>query len=306
MSLNRLNLSHNVIHVRAVRDFSYIRRESITRDPTANSQNLIQRLSAGLNADEIKIWFSNRYLLKPHSTANNWTPEMLENLASAEDFFSLLDPSVKLDRVDVRTFDIIVSTPSGLIPFEYLSSGFRSAYILLLGIIKEIEFRGLNVSAKDFAGVIIIDEIELHLHPTWQREIGNAIKNAFPKAQIIATTHSPHVIQAAHASEVIALVRDQNGKVSARPVPSTQYGYAGWTLEEVLEDIMGVQDTKTPLFREAMQKFDSAIDDGASSEVIRSLNVLREMLHPNNPLRKLIEIQAAPHIGAEDLDEVDE
>lgn len=224
---------------------------------------------------------------------------MIQNLSVAESFFSLLDPKVKLDRVDIRTFDIIVSTPSGLIPFEYLSSGFRSAYILLLGILKEIEFRGLNVSAKDFSGVIVIDELDLHLHPIWQREIGGALKKAFPSAQIIASTHSPHVIQAAQASEVVALVRNSDGDVYSREVPSTKYGYAGWTLEEVLEDIMGMEDTKTPIFRDAMRDFDRAIDGDDARAVAQSLAVLDEMLHANNPLRKLISIQAAPYAGGD-------
>jgi predicted ATPase len=292
------NVAASVINVRATRDFGYQRQDSISRDPTLQDRNYGDRVASGLLATEIKTWFSNRYLLSPHAATSSWTPEMVENLDAAVSYFSLLDPTVKLDRVDVRTFDIIVSTPSGLIPFEYLSSGFRSAYILLLGIIKEIEFRGLGVAAKDFSGLIVIDELDLHLHPVWQREIGAALKTAFPRAQIIASTHSPHVIQAAQASEVVALVRDADGGVRQRPLPSARYGYAGWTLEEVLEDIMGVEDTKTPIFRQAMQSFDDAMDREDADAIVASLEVLREMLHPNNPTRKLLEIQAAPFIGA--------
>jgi hypothetical protein len=287
-----------VINVRAARDFVYQRQDAISRDPTLMERQVGDRVMTGLVATEIKSWFSNRFLLSPHSETSGWTDEMLQNLDAAVSYFSILDPSVKLDRVDVRTFDIIVSTPSGPIPFEYLSSGFRSAYILLLGIIKEIEFRGLGVAATDFAGVILIDEIDLHLHPVWQREIGTALKKAFPSAQIIATTHSPHVIQAAQASEVVALIREPGGGVRPRPVPSSKYGYAGWTLEEVLEDIMGVEDTKTPVFRQAMQNFDDAIDREDADVVIASIEVLREMLHPNSSTRKLLEIQAAPYLGA--------
>ncbi|MDR6671393.1 AAA family ATPase [Rhizobium sp. 1399] len=292
------DIASNVINVRAARDFIYQRQDGITRDPSLNPRHHGDRVANGLASSEIKSWFSNRYLLRPHAETSSWTSEMMENLDAAISYFSLLDPNVKLDRVDVRTFDIIVATPSGLVPFEYLSSGFKSAYILLLGIIKEIEFRGIGVAARDFAGLILIDELDLHLHPVWQREIGAAMKRAFPNAQIIATTHSPHVIQAAQASEVIALVRDADGNVKSRPVPSTKFGYAGWSLEEVLEDIMGVEDTKTPIFRAAMQNFDAAIDQDNADAVVASLDILREMLHPNNSTRKLIEIQAAPYIGA--------
>lgn len=292
------NHTKAIINIRASRDIVYSRKETISRDPVYDDNIHSQNINKGLEPNEIKSWFSNRYLLKPHSKTSGWTQQMLENLQTAEDFFSLLDPEVKLDRVDVKTFEIIVATPNGLIPFEYLSSGFRSAYILLLGIIKEIEFRNLNVSAKDFSGIVVIDEIDLHLHPSWQKEIGGALKAAFPKAQIIASTHSPHVIQSAQADEVIALVRDSAGAVTVRPLPSSTYGYAGWTVEEVLEEIMGVEDTKSPVFRNAMSNFDDALDRDSAEDVASALCVLTEMLHPKNPLRKLLEIQAAPVIGA--------
>ena len=292
-----MNLSRGFINIRASRDFFYTRQDNISRDPTIQHYEFGDRVNAGLFAHDIKPWFANRYLLSPHAETSSWTPAMLDNLQTAISFFSTLDPDVTFDRVDVRTFDIIVRTPNGLIPFEYLSSGFRSAYILLLGILKEIEFRGLDVAAKDFEGIIIIDEIDLHLHPTWQQQIGSALKRAYPKAQIIATTHSPHVIQAAQASEVVALVREAGGTVRQRKVASSKFGYAGWTLEEVLEDIMGVQHTKTSVFRNALVDFDTAVDRDDAEDVVSALKILREMLHPHNPTRKLIEIQAAPYLG---------
>ncbi|MBW9076963.1 AAA family ATPase [Rhizobium pusense] len=292
------DVSSWLIFIRAQRDIYYHRRDSITRDPGADAGNLQNRTANGFDPNEIKAWFSNRYLLKHHAQNSGWTDEMLENLRSAESFFSLLDPTVTLDRVDIKSFDIIVSTPGGQIPYEYLSSGFKSAYTLLLGILKEIEYRGLGTSASTFAGVILIDELDLHLHPSWQRKIAGALTKAFPSAQIIATTHSPHVIQSAKASEVVALTRDSLGRVRARPVPSTAFGFTGWTIEEVLEDIMGVEDTKTPEFREAMREFDFAIDNEDSEMVKSALNILLEMLHPTNPTRKLIQIQAAPYLSS--------
>lgn len=288
-------IASNIINITARRDFGYARQLSISRDPTNTDINISTSLLRGVDASEIKSWFSNRWLMLPHKDSAGWSPDMVENLNDAITYISLLDQSVTLDRVDVKTFDIMVRTATGIIPFEYLSSGFRSAYVLLLGIIKEIEFRGLGVSARNFQGVIVIDELDLHLHPSWQQEIGAALKKAFPKAQIIASTHSPHIIQAAEPSEVIVLVRDDNGDVTARAVASSNYGYAGWTIEEILRDVMGVVDTKTSIFRTAVYEFDCAIDSEDSERVQRALTVLMEMLHPENPLRKLIQIQAAPY-----------
>lgn len=119
-------------------------------------------------------------------------------------------------------------------------------------------------------------------------------KRTFPRAQIIATTHSPHVVQAASPEEVIALVVQADERVMPRSVPQSKFGYLGWTIEEVLEDIMGVEDTRTATFREAMYAFDSAIEAEDEAKIRHALADLEEMLHPNNPLRKLLRIQAAP------------
>jgi predicted ATP-dependent endonuclease of OLD family len=82
-----------------------------------------------------------------------------------------------------------------------LSSGFKASLALLLGIIQAVEARGYPAPASRFKGVILIDELELHLHPSWQRLIVSALKQAFPEAQFIVTTHSPHIIQNADVNE---------------------------------------------------------------------------------------------------------
>ncbi|WP_294326150.1 AAA family ATPase [uncultured Sphingomonas sp.] len=286
-----------LINIRASRDILYQRRDTVNRDPSADQHAIAARSAAGLDASEIKQWFSNRNLLRPHAEAGGWTSSMMKNIATAERLFSIIDPSVSLDRVDVRTYDIYVSTPSGRIPYEYLSSGFKSAYVLLLGVIKEIEFRNIDVAAEDFSGVILIDEIDLHLHPTWQRKIGRIMREVFPLAQIIATTHSPHVIQTAEAVEVVALERLANGAVSQREIPSVQHGYLGWTIDEVLEDVMGVTDTKSDKYVEAVRRFDQALDQEDPAKIKAAMLDLDGMLHPSNPYRKLIKIQAAPFAG---------
>ena len=112
----------------------------------------------------------------------------------------------------------MVKTPDGQIYFEYLSSGFKSCVCLVIGLIKEIEYRFKNpyVAANSFSGVVVIDEIDIHLHPDWQSRLINLLVTIFPKAQFIAATHSPHMVQAARPKEIIALEADEKGKVKTR------------------------------------------------------------------------------------------
>ena len=291
------NFARYLINIRTDRSFVYNKRNTIDADPVLDNYQIGNRVIGGLQALDIKPWFVNRYLLQHHAEEGGWTPSMKKNLELAKSWFSILDETVTLSGVHVKTFDIQVKTPSGKIPFEYLSAGFRSIYSLFLGILKEIEFRSLDVSADEFSGTILIDEIDLHLHPSWQTRVAGALQKAFPAAQIIATTHSPHVIQAAGVSEVIALAREPGKDVHVRDIPPNEFGFAGWSIEEILEDVMGMKTVRSPLYEEAERLFDKAIDaeDGKQAQI--QLGRLQKMLHPSSHIKTLLELRAAPIIG---------
>lgn len=92
---------------------------------------------------------------------------------------------------------IDVKSANELIPFFSLSDGVRTT----LSLVMEIAFRcyllnpylGID-AAKLTEGVVLIDEIDLHLHPTWQKKIVADLRRAFPNIQFIVTTHAPLVI----------------------------------------------------------------------------------------------------------------
>lgn len=188
----------------------------------------------------------------------------------------------------------MINTPSGEIYYEYLSSGFKSIISILFGIIKEIEFRFKDpkINAKDFKGIILIDEIELHLHPEWQEKVINVLLTAFPYAQFFTTTHSPHVIQTAKPNQIITLgAEDKN--VVQRQLPDTSFGFQGWTVEEILTDVMGMSNLRTEIFDRLIQDFQNAIDNEnyeVANKLFKKINLL---LHPQNQLRKLLKFQLA-------------
>ena len=87
--------------------------------------------------------------------------------------------------------------------------------------------------------ILLIDEIENHLHPTWQRRVIPALLEHFPGLQIFATTHSPFVVAGRKAGQVHLLKRDDEGRVTASTNPED---VIGWTADEILRNIMGVDD----------------------------------------------------------------
>ena len=87
--------------------------------------------------------------------------------------------------------------------------------------------------------VLLIDEIENHLHPTWQRRVIPALRQHFPGLQIFATTHSPFVVAGLKAGQVHLLKRNETGDVVAS---TNEQDIIGWTIEEILRAFMGVED----------------------------------------------------------------
>ncbi|MCU0286540.1 MAG: AAA family ATPase [Acidobacteria bacterium] len=120
--------------------------------------------------------------------------------------------NVILNSYDPHGFYFI--TPSNLkkaIPMEALSEGFKSTLVWLLdAIIRIVEKGGRLENASEITGIILLDEVDLHLHPSWQRTILQSIENLFPNIQFIVTTHSPFVVQSANMESLIVLEMDQN------------------------------------------------------------------------------------------------
>lgn len=281
-----------LISLKTTRTFQYQALQSVSKDTNKENHILWNDAINGINLTDIKNWFVNRYLYSPHAGA--LTAEQLKNFELAKKCFSLLNKDFSFSKVNASSNEIMINTPSGEIYYEYLSSGFKSIISILFGIIKEIEFRFKDpkINAEDFKGIILIDEIELHLHPEWQEKIVDILLNVFPKAQFFASTHSPHVIQTAKPKQIIAF--GFNGtNVIQRELPNTDFGFQGWTIEEVLTDVMGMSNIRTDIFNKLLSEFDIAIENENSKDAEEIYRQLDRLLHPENTLRKLLKFQLA-------------
>lgn len=283
------NAATNLIYVKSNRDFGYTRLDGVLRDPARQSHDYQMDAMNGIAVTNVKQWFSNRYLMQPHG--EHWPHYRITNLELARTFFSLLDPDVSLSHVDSSSFDVLLNTPSGLIPYEYMSAGFRTSYSLIFGILKEIEFRKLEVAASDFTGLILVDELDMHLHPTWHGRMLVALQTAYPRAQIVVSTHSPHMIQHARPDNLIILPRQGSQPRTLDGVDS-KYGLIGWTIEEILRDVMGMDDPRPPAFAHIMERYENAVTKQDKQAINAARKELFKALHPSSVVRQIIEIES--------------
>lgn len=131
-----------------------------------------------------------------------------------------------------RYGEIAVKNADGtVIDFSALSDGYRNVIKIITDIATKMcilnPYLGKD-TLKMTPGVVVIDELDLSLHPTWQRRIVRILKELFPRVQFICATHSPFIIQSLEPGELIALdtILDEE--------------YSGRSIEDIAEDIMRV------------------------------------------------------------------
>ena len=171
-------------------------------------------------------------------------------------------------RFDVHLDELVAISKNGrTLPFRMLSDGVRN----MIGMVADIAYRSavlnphLEANAPNVTqGVVLIDEIDLHLHPNWQRRVVDDLKRTFPKIQFFATTHSPFIIQSLHPNELIDLDH-RDGE------------YYNKSIEDIAEDVMGVdlpqQSERWKSMMQAAEEYYRVLEqaDNASEEDVDRL-----------------------------------
>ena len=124
----------------------------------------------------------------------------------------------------------------------------------------------------DTEATVLVDELDLHLHPAWQRLVPDALKNAFPNTQFIASTHSPAIVSYLPA-EKVCMLRREGGQVGASR-PETAYGQQ---MGRSLEDVMEVVDRPPHVKDKIVELFD-AIEDGRLEDATRQRDALQRSI----------------------------
>lgn len=180
----------------------------------------------------------------------------------------------------------IVTTHSqhGHIPVSMLSDGVRN----MIGMIADIAYRCVRLNhhlaekaALETEGIVLIDEIDMHLHPSWQQTILQNLAEAFPKIQFILTTHSPQVLTTVRKESVHLIQGEGHRGWTVQPVGETY----GITSQDVLIELMDV-DPQPPIERVmALKEYLRLIDLGEyqSSEGQELWNKLEQLYGENHP-----------------------
>ena len=170
----------------------------------------------------------------------------------------------------------------------FLSSGTQTTFLwihwLALKMLHHYEFA---FGWENEPAILLIDEIENHLHPTWQRRVIPALLEHFPGLQIFATTHSPFVVAGLRAGQVHLLDRNTDGVVTAT---TNEQDIIGWATDEILRTFMGVDEPTDELtiqrakrLRDLRGKESLSDDEREELEKLRQ-QVNEDLLSSSSPL----------------------
>ena len=206
----------------------------------------------------------------------NFVSNKDQMILQGEDYF---DPLAVEPYVHPGMGALARSDPSSRLMEQYvgdLSAGTQGSLLwtLYIGLRMMSHYQGLSNDwdyAFDHYGrlwherpaILLIDEIENHLHPTWQRRVIPALLEHFPGLQIFATTHSPFVVAGLKAGQVHLLNRDENGMV--RATTNTE-DIVGWTADEILRVFMGVDDPTDEVTARAARELRRLRDEGQRAD----------------------------------------
>ncbi|HHD2787745.1 TPA: AAA family ATPase [Clostridium perfringens] len=194
-------------------------------------------------------------------------------------------PGYKNLRIRFNPSRMIITNKKGVdLRIEQLSGGYKAILSMVSDIAKRLALANPNSkNPLEEEAIILIDELDLHLHPKWQKNISADLKRTFPRCQFIITTHSPFIIQSLNKNEVINIENENCYREGS---------FNGWSIEEIQEYEMGVS-TKTEKYNGYIDKFSEAIDNENLPKAKELYDELVEMVHPNSTEKRIIDIDIA-------------
>lgn len=225
--------------------------------------------SRELRLSEIAAWMNVQGSMGAES------PSAASMLSALQDTVRLFLGGYKGLRVDDTGRELLIDREDGTVAVRHMSDGERGTLALVLDLTRRIvqanpEMANPVVEAE---AVVLIDELDLHLHPAWQRQIIHNLTSTFPRCQFIATTHSPQIIGEVERDRICIMT---DGEVYS---PTHSFGVDS---SRVLEEIMDA-DPRTERAQALLSRLSERIGERRHEEARWLLTKLVDLLGEDDP-----------------------
>lgn len=268
----------------------------------ASKQGLSSRMptnAATLFQDDVRLLNFEDWLLQLELASNNNNPKRvgakniikrLTNLFRSSELFPNIE-SFSLETDDNFNNRILFTTKDGKFHFEDLGYGYQCMLAWVFDFCKRMYDRYPNSdNPLEEPAVVLIDEIDLHLHPKWQRELIKALSDTFPNTQFIVSTHSPIIIQSLSDVNLYILNHQDDGSVKAERIVGRNW--EGYQMEEILQETMDVEggDTSEEL-KEKLDHFNKAFEENNLQKATNLYQEIVRSIDPNGGLMQRLASQ---------------
>ena len=240
--------------------------------------------SFGPGFSDLVEWFSSKDVEEARSVRDTRNLEYRDpELEQVRKCVSAVIPGATNLRIDPQTTNLVVDQTLGArtetFQVDQLAAGRKTMLALVADLARRIVTTDAGRPPK-WPNVVLIDEIDLHLHPRWQLNVMQSLLQAFPTTQFIVTTHSEEIIASVPSDCVIALKNTDAGLV-AGPIAQVQ----GATFDRVLEDAMGLPNRRPPEVEAMLDAYWKLVESGAgeSPEALEQRTKLDELFQGNEP-----------------------
>lgn len=185
--------------------------------------------------------------------------------------------SIKIKIIDENAEMVLVKKGYEL-NLKQLSEGERTVIAFVGDLARRLAIANpLREDPLSGEGIVLIDEIDLHLHPSWQARILPTLTETFPNIQFIVTTHSPKVLGGMDDGVNIIKLEEADDNIVATPVNSLN----GWNVNEILEVWMGT-DSLHPKTKQKINDMYACIQEKRFGEAKAIVDELERMTDGNN------------------------
>lgn len=278
----------------ASRRFDYVHLKGMQRENNTYTQrNEFREYSssflAGTRLPSTKQWLINRYFI----IDKEWAAVERQNWNYIIDRLNQVGPTgANLQFRSIKQdLEPLFNLRGKECYLEELSAGYQSVLSMIFSIVEWIE--GVNEGdqrhVNNAFGTVVIDELDVHLHPEWQLTIRDTLESLFPNLQFIITTHSPHIIASAKPGEIIVLP-DNCGVIDVEPSPRA---YSGWSTDQILQEIMQVQSLDNKIYERLVNEALEAVEAKNKARLSESIEDLIKVTHPNDTIVSVLKIRLA-------------
>ena len=254
---------------------------------------------ASLFRDATELYDAEDVLLKlDHRAARPGEPQDVERLARVKEIIAAVLPDIEHEGSIQILGPAMLSpssapggvrfqTPYGLVPLSALSLGYQTTLTWVVDLALRL-FERYPESPEPLSepGIVLIDNIDLHLHPRWQRRVMENLSHCFPAIQFVATAHSPLIVQAAEGATMAVLRKHDDQAVIETHLESVNSWRADQILASDLFDIPTRSRKIEELARERdelLEKLDrTQAEEGRLNELTRRLDALRSAEDPDD------------------------